>query len=100
MIRRPPRSTLFPYTTLFRKALCCKPHGGTRRMNGLRLTAGLILALAASLGAGQNASVYPSRSIRLGSDTWPGGLPDLLARHSAEGLAQKLAQPVWGDNKP
>src|SRR5260221_5471423 len=23
MIRRPPRSTLFPYTTLFRSALCC-----------------------------------------------------------------------------
>src|SRR4051812_49582494 len=28
MIRRPPRSTLFPYTTLFRSAL---PHPGTRR---------------------------------------------------------------------
>ena len=24
MIRRPPRSTLFPYTTLFRSALACK----------------------------------------------------------------------------
>src|SRR2546426_3709190 len=23
MIRRPPRSTLFPYTTLFRSQLCC-----------------------------------------------------------------------------
>src|SRR2546429_5292991 len=28
MIRRPPRSTLFPYTTLFRSVL---PHGGIRR---------------------------------------------------------------------
>src|SRR6266540_6757336 len=27
MIRRPPRSTLFPYTTLFRSSRCC----GTRR---------------------------------------------------------------------
>src|SRR3712207_8746644 len=25
MIRRPPRSTLFPYTTLFRSATCCPP---------------------------------------------------------------------------
>src|SRR5205823_12582356 len=25
MIRRPPRSTLFPYTTLFRSAVCCRP---------------------------------------------------------------------------
>src|SRR5258705_10886952 len=28
MIRRPPRSTLFPYTTLFRSL---RPHGGARR---------------------------------------------------------------------
>ena len=69
-------------------------------MNGLRLTAGLILALAASLGAGQNASIYPSRSIRLVVDTSPGGLTDLLARLCAEGLARKLAQPVVVDNKP
>src|SRR5258708_20874568 len=29
MIRRPPRSTLFPYTTLFR-SLGCETHSGTR----------------------------------------------------------------------
>src|SRR3712207_8051296 len=31
MIRRPPRSTLFPYTTLFRSILrfaCARPHAG------------------------------------------------------------------------
>src|SRR2546422_4827577 len=26
MIRRPPRSTLFPYTTLFRSVVCAPPH--------------------------------------------------------------------------
>src|SRR5260370_18516017 len=26
MIRRPPRSTLFPYTTLFRSLILCKEH--------------------------------------------------------------------------
>src|SRR2546430_16305174 len=40
MIRRPPRSTLFPYTTLFRSGALCRrsdsrgeavPHGGARR---------------------------------------------------------------------
>src|SRR3712207_8114953 len=31
MIRRPPRSTLFPYTTLFRSRRCSAP-GGTRRV--------------------------------------------------------------------
>src|SRR3712207_7746487 len=29
MIRRPPRSTLFPYTTLFRSVLCVLLVGGT-----------------------------------------------------------------------
>src|SRR3712207_1454400 len=28
MIRRPPRSTLFPYTTLFRSATTTRKHGG------------------------------------------------------------------------
>src|SRR5947207_3620273 len=27
MIRRPPRSTLFPYTTLFRSLMCCTTTG-------------------------------------------------------------------------
>src|SRR5260370_4860188 len=27
MIRRPPRSTLFPYTTLFRSVIMCRPVG-------------------------------------------------------------------------
>src|SRR5256885_9522902 len=28
MIRRPPRSTLFPYTTLFRSCAACRPRWG------------------------------------------------------------------------
>src|SRR3712207_8925266 len=31
MIRRPPRSTLFPYTTLFRSRAGTKENGGARR---------------------------------------------------------------------
>src|SRR3712207_7211144 len=30
MIRRPPRSTLFPYTTLFRSSRCPQPHGSCK----------------------------------------------------------------------
>src|SRR5260221_6521273 len=33
MIRRPPRSTLFPYTTLFRSSLLCKYRSGCRHQN-------------------------------------------------------------------
>src|SRR5690349_22846286 len=36
MIRRPPRSTLFPYTTLFRSRW--RPKGRLRRMNGRAVT--------------------------------------------------------------
>src|SRR5215204_2402992 len=31
MIRRPPRSTLFPYTTLFRSLPACRGRGSSRR---------------------------------------------------------------------
>src|SRR2546426_7781037 len=34
MIRRPPRSTLFPYTTLFRSGLRVRGGGATRRDHG------------------------------------------------------------------
>src|SRR3712207_7223095 len=35
MIRRPPRSTLFPYTTLFRSEACCIVPRSVRRMSSL-----------------------------------------------------------------
>src|SRR5688572_33449600 len=43
MLRRPPRSTLFPYTTLFRsRALCDGPddHAAARRSRGRRRSRG------------------------------------------------------------
>src|SRR2546423_6629707 len=36
MIRRPPRSTLFPYTTLFRSRVCARAHQGDHRLGGIR----------------------------------------------------------------
>src|SRR2546425_7732395 len=36
MIRRPPRSTLFPYTTLFRSESCRMPRAGARSVRGGR----------------------------------------------------------------
>src|SRR5258705_4590792 len=36
MIRRPPRSTLFPYTTLFRSIICAGGRGSTRGFPNLR----------------------------------------------------------------
>src|SRR3712207_3803178 len=37
MIRRPPRSTLFPYTTLFRSILCVSMNAGSFSMHELRV---------------------------------------------------------------
>src|SRR2546429_1697440 len=36
MIRRPPRSTLFPYTTLFRSLRCVKFHSAMRLVQTIR----------------------------------------------------------------
>src|SRR3712207_7999890 len=42
MIRRPPRSTLFPYTTLFRSVLGHRPRPADHRLVGLELREGLL----------------------------------------------------------
>src|SRR3712207_7445590 len=44
MIRRPPRSTLFPYTTLFRSELDLFPHEGQRLRSrvGVRIPLGVV----------------------------------------------------------
>lgn len=72
--------------------------------------AGVLLGLAASLAlaqgipgaqeATQAALAYPNRSIRLVVDTSPGGLTDLLARMTSEGLTRKFGYPVVVENKP
>src|SRR2546430_16153440 len=53
MIRRPPRSTLFPYTTLFRSLLRCdSPDRGARtgrdgpEVDGRRIVAPMILGMS------------------------------------------------------
>jgi len=56
------------------------------------------MALLPCIAAGEDA--YPSRGIRMVIDTSPGGVTDLFGRLMAEGLAQKLGQPVVVDNKP
>src|SRR5215210_369190 len=62
-----------------------------------RLVAAFALGLIVLLAQAQG---YPNRSIRLVVDTSPGGITDLLARLSAEGLANRLGQSVVVDNKP
>src|SRR2546426_7387586 len=62
MIRRPPRSTLFPYTTLFRSRL--DQDSSTRRFLMPRLFAAIVLPLllAPSLGVAQRADIRAQSS--------------------------------------
>src|SRR2546422_3567003 len=46
MIRRPPRSTLFPYTTLFRSLFSGRSSAGSAATMALALAAGLVLMSA------------------------------------------------------
>src|SRR5256885_9688577 len=70
MIRRPPRSTLFPYTTLFRSLLPHDARDGARG-DGHALRAGQRLRLAAershrrSAGLGADVPSGPERESRL-----------------------------------
>src|SRR5947199_7654677 len=74
MIRRPPRSTLFPYTTLFRSLqaedLVARvdqgvQHRGVRRGAGVRLDVG-VLGAEQVLGAGEDRKSTRLNSSHLG----------------------------------
>jgi tripartite-type tricarboxylate transporter receptor subunit TctC len=60
----------------------------------------LAAALAGVCAVAPAQEPYPSHGLRLVIDTSPGGVTDLFGRLMAEGLAQKIGQPVVVDNKP
>src|SRR3712207_8156369 len=64
MIRRPPRSTLFPYTTLFRSA--GEPHPAERRKEQLRVVFARALdELATADAQEQTLHVPPDRALHV-----------------------------------
>src|SRR3712207_7795004 len=77
MIRRPPRSTLFPYTTLFRSGGEHRPHG-KRRLGG---------ALGPSLRHKQPAGRVPAG--QLGDNGFAGAV-DLAAQVRSEEHTSEL----------
>src|SRR5437660_5081255 len=62
MIRRPPRSTLFPYTTLFRSPLCRAPG-----VEGLAGRLGVGVGGGAGVGRGRLGAAGDRKSTRLNS---------------------------------
>src|SRR2546430_13360303 len=69
MIRRPPRSTLFPYTTLFRSGLlACSMIMGVARSSGIRLVGGSMVGESAVLRhASELLLLQDRKSTRLNS---------------------------------
>src|SRR2546429_2972463 len=61
MIRRPPRSTLFPYTTLFRSHREGGPAWRQRRCNSVRTTGNTIPTSMFSLRSEEHTSELQSR---------------------------------------
>src|SRR5690554_7294944 len=66
MIRRPPRSTLFPYTTLFRSALDSARLAGTPVIRAVRDAPTVSQILAVPLDDGREVTVVvpPRRTLR------------------------------------
>src|SRR5256886_10312831 len=65
MIRRPPRSTLFPYTTLFRSALTLSDQG--RVGTGPTMGAGVARVEGALIGSTDSDFTLDRKSTRLNS---------------------------------
>src|SRR3712207_8676642 len=74
MIRRPPRSTLFPYTTLFRSYELFRQHFGRPAPGPYGAAAGVLNSVLALLNEGAThlavASDHVIESFR--NDLWPG----------------------------
>jgi tripartite-type tricarboxylate transporter receptor subunit TctC len=59
-----------------------------------------VLCMPALLCSTAYAQTYPTKTITIIVPTAPGGANDAMARIVAQGLSQKLGQPVIVDNKP
>src|SRR5258706_4426887 len=82
MIRRPPRSTLFPYTTLFRSRIACI------------LAVSAFWGLHASALAAEGTAAWPSKPVRMIVASDAGSGSDIAGRLVANGLSIALGQPV------
>src|SRR3712207_9571559 len=75
MIRRPPRSTLFPYTTLFRSHAETAWRMTTRRDPWVNILRTTVAAFSAGLGGADAVTVLPFTAAL--------GLPEALPRRGA-----------------
>src|SRR3712207_9338148 len=104
MIRRPPRSTLFPYTTLFRSAVARDVSGAVHAdrqvpVGGLPdqllgYPLGLAVAVFAGIGQGVEVNILLAEVLAGREDAVGGDVVQRLGLVQA-GQAQDLAGPVY-----
>src|SRR3712207_9117661 len=110
MIRRPPRSTLFPYTTLFRSArrrdgTGHAPHHGGRLVLDDHRTPGLADAAGAETPVRAHAREHDAEDgaveglDRGAEQRVDGGTAEVLRRRLVEGGEQAAAVPPDADRK-
>src|SRR5256885_10594324 len=85
MIRRPPRSTLFPYTTLFRSVVVKLKHPNVARVYAMGEVAGEYF-LAMEYVQGKTVSRF-TRRLREKKQVMPLGLILLIGERVCQGLA-------------
>src|SRR3989454_5225513 len=97
MIRRPPRSTLFPYTTLFRSLYAFT--GGLMRLKHVTRLACLVLPAWVTATAQAQGS-FPNKPIHIVVGFAAGGGNDIIVRVVAPKMSESLGQPIIVENKP
>lgn len=73
---------------------------GCRLGTAMSIALGATLLIGAAAPAGAQAATYPDRTIRFVVPYAPGGLPDTVARLTAQQLGERLGVAVVVDNRP
>src|SRR5476649_2303034 len=90
MIRRPPRSTLFPYTTLFRSRLLAPSLAAVTARDGDAIVSGLLDRKSTRLNSSHTVISYAVFCLKKKKTH---GRPFLLGpAHQAAGIARQLGQ--------
>src|SRR5258707_10068533 len=96
MIRRPPRSTLFPYTTLFRSVLPARGRNRHAARDGREVRGRPMTAVDLSAERALEQAAAETGLTDLGDDTWMEGLARLVDALRNEAALNELGAALVG----